>query len=114
MKLTAINLSFSLVVPSVAPVDFNIEVNMTTLYCSWSPPPEDALNGNITSYTLSCLVDNELVFNENISSTEDSFEINLYSLNTTYTCSIFASTELGDGPSSENITVTTTDGKHIL
>lgn len=106
-------LFFSFVVPTGAPVNFNIDVNMTTLYCSWAPPPEDTLNGNITSYTLSCLVDNELVLNENISSTEDSFEINLYSLNTTYNCSIYASTELGSGPPSEFITVTTTDGKHV-
>ena len=90
-------------------------MNRTALDCSWAPPAEFELNGgNITSYTLSCWVDDDTVFNETLSSTTNSFTIDLYSPNTTYSCSIYVSTELGDGPSSDFITVTTTDGEHYM
>ena len=88
-------------------------MNGTTLEVSWSPPAENKRNGNITSYTLSCLVDEETVFNETLSSAVESFAINFYAPNTTYDCSIYASTADGAGPSSSYITVTTTDGEHF-
>ena len=86
-------------------------MNRTTLECSWGPPAENRRNGDIVSYTLSCLVEDDVVFNETLSSVVESFTIDLYSPNTTYTCSVYASTAVGDGPSSNEVTVTTTDGE---
>ena len=100
--------------PAGAPVNFTIDVNLTTLICSWAPPPADLQDGNITSYTLFCLVDDEIVFNETLSSSEESFEINLYALATIYNCSIYASTDVGDGPASDYVNATTTDCKSVL
>ena len=54
-----------------------------------------------------------MVFNENLSSTVESFSIDFYAPNMTYKCNIYASTGVGDGPSSDYITVTTTDGEHL-
>ena len=101
-------------VPSGAPLDFTVSVNRTTLECSWGPLAENERNGVITSYTLTCLVDDVMVFNEELSPSVGMFSIDFYSPNTTYTCSIYASTNSGDGPSSTGVTVTTTDGESHL
>ena len=59
------------------------------------------------------MADNETVFDEKLSPLVETFSIDLYSPNTTYNCSIYVTTEIGDGPSSDYVTVTTTDGEYI-
>lgn len=100
------------IAPSGPPLDFNIDVNRTALNFSWTSPAENTLNGgSITSFTLICLVDDDIVFNETLSYRVYNFTIDFYSPSTTYSCRIHVTTELGNGPYSDYITVTTTDGK---
>lgn len=93
-------------VPSGAPLNFAITVDETALNCSWEPPSEGLRNGNITSYTIMCLVGDDTAVNVTLSNIQQT-TLNLYAPSTTYNCTIYASTSVGDGPVSEYVNATT-------
>lgn len=86
-------------VPSGAPQNFTISVEKTTLTFEWDPPAEDERGGTLVSYTLACNNDDD---------GDDAFEVDLNVIekitvdeflpSTSYTCTILASTNGGDGP----------------
>ena len=82
---------------------------VNTMVCSyWDPLPEDRRNGIIISYTLMCSFDVHIMMKGHVQSF--CFDIRLE--NQELSCSVFASTAVGDGPSTDSITITTA-GKDI-
>lgn len=84
-------------------------VDNTVVCLSWSPPLEGRQNGVIISYTISCSI------NSNSISQEVKGHLRGYCVDYRlggwlFSCSIFASTSAGDGPSTNTIDVTT-EGK---
>ena len=103
----SVNYIYIFIAPTGAPVNFDITVNGTTLNCSWEPPLLSLQNGIIISYTIICLVDDSIAVYETVSNETNSFILDHYSPYTVYNCSVFASTEAGDGPVAEYVNVTT-------
>lgn len=97
------------IAPSGPPQNFNIVVNVTTLFVSWEPPLPEDRNGVIISYTLSCLADGDDEVEDLSLDLNPVLEIDLYNLapQTDYYCGITASTSVGNGPASDSIPVTT-------
>ena len=92
--------------PNGPPQNFIATVESNSITLSWEPPPPENRNGIINSYTLSCDVEAgtniELILNP-VS------QMSLYDLspNTEYTCRVAASTAVGIGPYTVDISVTT-------
>ena len=93
--------------PTGPPRNFVVTVENTSLRFEWDPPADDKIGGTLISYTLTC------------SDTDDeNFEVELKVIgnitldeflpSTAYTCTIFASTNGGDGPTAS--VTATTDG----
>ena len=99
MAISAISILID-TAPSGPPTDFAITVNMTSLMCSWSPPDETSKNGDIISYTLTCITSNKTVIDLTLKATIFQIYVDLFSSATVYSCSIAASNLAGIGPSS--------------
>ena len=93
------------IVPLGPPTNFTAVLNDTVLSLNWEPPAEDEQNGDITSYFLQCSIDDEVVFQLNLTIIQ-SIELGVYEVDSTYSCSIYASNSIGEG-SSAYVTVTT-------
>ena len=95
--------------PSGAPVNFTASLNGTVLLLTWEPPDEDERNGEIVSYFLSCFIEDDLVFEINVTDIQEIY-LGVYKHESTYSCDLYASTEVGGGP---NATVSfDTGGKY--
>ena len=96
--------------PSGPPQGFSVsftEPHTGTL--SWAAPAEEDQNGVITGYTLSCLPG--LRGLPAVYSTSGSYTFDTFTPAMAYSCLVYASTVVGEGPSA-NITFTTPeDGK---
>lgn len=98
--------------PSGTPEDFTVTLNDTVLLLSWAPPAENRRNGVIVSYTLSCSIDDNQVFELNLNATVEEIYLGVYRHESTYSCNISASTSEGSGP---NATASvTTGGKYYI
>ena len=62
------------------------------------PPSESDRNGVIISYTLSCSVDNEDIFEVTVKANLREITWGVYEREADYTCEIYASTAVGGGP----------------
>ena len=93
--------------PSGPPQNLSVMVEDTRLGCSWDQPEVDEQNGDIVSYNLVCMSGGESVIDLTLNPTVLAVYLDLYSLSTTYSCTVAASTAAGMGPRSEAITVTT-------
>ena len=83
--------------PTAPPQDFVIETEgLETLTFHWDPPPPNATNGLVVSYSLSCSPAYGPVLFVGAGSVNTKLEG--FESDTTYTCSVFASTLVGDGP----------------
>ena len=97
------NLTF--LAPSGPPVNFTASINDTILSLAWSLPEESDQNGVIISYNLTCSTeekDFEIILVADI----EEIDLGLYEYDTTYSCSIYASTSVGGGPPASRSTVT--------
>ena len=98
-----------------APRNFSllpVEASPRQLEASWIIP--DLANGEIQNYTLTC--NESITFNveydNNVETTTVSFTLNGLEPYTAYECSVFATTNGGQGMASSSVTATTTeDGK---
>ena len=74
-------------------------VDTTALRFRWNPPIQQERNGIITSYTLTCTP--ELLLDDFPREFDEPGEvtINGFLPGTNYTCSIYASNDVGNGPS---------------
>ena len=98
------------IVPSGAPQNFTVSVKKTTLIFEWDPPADGEAGGVITSYTLACTDENNDDFEIELNVIEK-IAIDEFLPSTTYTCTILASTNAGDGPTAS--VTTTTEGRSL-
>ena len=85
--------------PSAPPTNFAVAVTGTTMAFSWSPPGVMQQNGEIISYTLTCM---QTAGNPVTATTTDlQFTIDTYIPGATFQCSVLATNAIGDGPSAE-------------
>ena len=87
-------------------MNFSASLNNTVLSLMWEPVDEDEQNGDILSYTLTCSIGSDVAFELNVTATTEEIELGVYEADTTYSCEIYASNSVGNGPSA-TITVTT-------
>ena len=97
--------------PSGPPQDFIISVTSRTLNLSWSPPLPSQQNGVIISYVLTCSSGGSIINSTRTSST--SLTITGLEPFTNYTCSVNASTVVGDGPAAVRIVETSEDSEFM-
>ena len=93
------------VAPTGPPLNFVIDVSGTVLDFSWEQPAEDQRSGLIQYYTLTCTPDGResIVFNLlNVTL----FSMNDFLLDTSYTCTLSASTSGGPGPTTTSMAST--------
>ena len=88
-------------------MNFSAVLNNTVLSLMWEPVDEDEQNGNILSYTLTCSISSDVVFELNLTATVEEIELGVYEADATYSCEIYASNSAGTGPS---VTITVTTG----
>ena len=101
-----INILFLYAAPDAAPESVRgYAINSTSLFLGWEPPPDDAHNGVIQGYLISCTEHNT---GELFNATSVLTDIILSDLHPayTYTCQVSAVT-VDAGVSSGNITLTT-------
>ena len=84
-----------------------------TINLSWSPPLPKQQNGIITSYGLSCSAGGSSATHTAIVSTTSHTFSGLEPF-TSYTCSVHASTVVGDGPAAIKTVVTDEDSKLLF
>ena len=99
--------------PTGAPRNFAVSIEKTTLTFVWDPPANDEIGGTLISYTLACTDDND---------SDNGFEVDLKVIekitvdeflpSTDYTCTIYASTNGGDGPTAS--VSASTDSIYVL
>ena len=94
--MQTVTINVVLTVPSGPPQEFAISVTSHSITLSWSPPLPSQQNGVITSYVLNCSSGGNNVNRTRTSST--SLTITGLKPITNYTCSVSASTIVGDGP----------------
>ena len=83
--------------PTGSPINFTAVLKGNTqLLFSWQPPEEGKRNGNITEYKLQCLPP---LGSEVIATVETTVVATGALLHTNYSCSVWASTRAGEGPS---------------
>ena len=81
-----------------------------TITLFWSPPLPSQRNGIIISYSVNCSLNNNVTYTTRTSNT--SLTITGLEPFTNYTCSLSASTIVGDGPKVDNHAVTNEDSKY--
>ena len=92
--------------PSAPPSNFTVNVINTMVCLSWDLPPEDGWNGVIISYTLTCS-SNDDNYSHVVKQHVTNFCLDLRLGNLEFTCSVLASTAVGNGPPTDLVTVTT-------
>ena len=98
--------------PSASPNNFEVTV-VNTMVCSyWEPLPEDRRNGIIISYTLIYSFNANIIWHT-MKGHVQSFCFDLRLENQELSCSVFASTAVGDGPPTDSITITTAGKEDI-
>lgn len=103
---------FSLcIAPTGAPLNFTVSVENTSLSFEWDPPAEDERRGVLVSYTLSCSGPNDEGFETDLNVIE-AVSLDEFLPSTNYSCTIYASTNGGGGPTAS--VSATTDGKSII
>ena len=85
-----------------------------SLRFSWSPPPEEAQNGVITSYTLTCQPEQLLTNLPVTYSVAGTYDISGFTPATVYNCSVYATTAGGNGPPALQFITTPDDGNCVL
>ena len=99
--------------PTGPPLNFVIDVSGTVLDFSWEQPAEDQRSGLIRYYTLTCTPDGgeSIVFNLlNVTL----FSMNDFLLDTSYTCTLSASTSGGPGPTTTAMASTAIGMQHKI
>lgn len=81
---------------------------------SWDPPPTEAQNGIIISYTLSCQPESMAGNFPAMYSTAGNYSLDGFTPATTYNCSVFASTAGGTGPAALQTVTLLDDGIIII
>lgn len=82
---------------------------------SWDPPPQQAQNGNITAYSLTCQPEDPAQAMLPITyPAPGSYNLRGFSPATTYNCSVFASTAGGSGPSALQTVTLLDDGETCM
>ena len=89
------------------PLNYKVISRGTGLYFRWDAPAD---NIRIISYTITCYISSELTISITLNPV-NSVTLDEFMPSTTYTCSIYASTTGGDGPSTSSVNVTT-EGMH--
>ena len=84
----------------------------TTLDLTWQQPAKELRNGLIRSYTLTCSSEGEKPFFTHILNSVLGTTLDEFRISTNYSCTIFASTSGGGGPSTN--ASATTDGKDTI
>lgn len=99
--------------PSAPPVFQAVDISARNATLIWNPPPEDSRNGNIVRYTLSCTDASNSPVATYVGN-ESSITVTNLTPDSTYTCSITASTNAGESsPGVYNFT-TMEDGIAII
>ena len=98
------NLSSPLSAPSGPPLNFMATPDSTSLRFTWSLPAPSDRNGAITDYTIQCSTGSTTQFSQTVSS--PTYTASGLSPYTNYTCSVLASTSVGDGPSARLVVLT--------
>lgn len=93
--------------PSGAPRNFVVSVENTSLSFQWDPPADNETGGTIIFYTLSCTGTGNDGFEAKLNVIED-ITLDEFLPSTTYTCTLSASTNGGEGPTAS--VTATTDG----
>lgn len=77
---------------------------------SWSPPPQEAQNGVITAYILTCQPEERVESLPATYTTAGNYRLNGFSPATTYNCSVLATTASGSGPAAVQAVTLLDDG----
>lgn len=95
--------------PHAPPRNFTVGIiTSRVLLFSWSPPAEENRNGVITGYTLTCEPDIDAI--PAVFVTEGNHTVGGFTPATQYNCSVYASTNGGDGPPAVTLITTPEDG----
>lgn len=96
-------------VPSDVPQNFTVQIiSPTTILLSWLPPPPESRNGQILGFTVTITQDGDgPTMTIPVENNEHEVLVNNLLQFTTYTCSILAFTAIGNGPTSQTVTLTT-------
>ena len=89
-------------------MNFTATLIGTVLLLEWAPPEEDDRNGDIISYSLSCSINDNEIFELNLTDINEIY-LGVYRHEATYSCDIYASTSAGGGPTAS--ASVTTGGK---
>ena len=98
--------------PNGLPQNITFLLTSRSLTLSWSPPLPSQRNGVIISYLITCSSGDIIINTTRTSST--SLTITGLQPFTNYTCSVSASTIIGDGPAVVNSAITSEESKHTL
>ena len=110
-----LNTCFASLGPSSPPTNFVVSASdPTTLQFTWSPPPAETHNGVITSYTLSCLPDEEMINFPVTYTAAGTYTLSGFRAATMYNCSVYATTSGGSGPAALQTITTPDDGNLSL
>ncbi len=104
-------------VPSDVPQNFTVQIiSSTTLLLNWLPPPPESRNGQILGFTITITQDGDgSTMIIPVVNNEHEVLVNNLLQFTTYTCSILAFTAIGNGPTSQTVTLTTLeDGRWFI
>ena len=90
--------------PSGPPLNFAVDVVDTSMAFSWSPPELMLQNGDIISYTVTCIGNTGTV-----SATTSGLEqtIDTFIPGAAFQCSVYATNDFGDGPPTAALLVLT-------
>lgn len=94
--------------PSGAPVNFTaVAMGRTSAQFSWRPPPSGDLNGILAYYVLRIVDESFNLTDITINITNASYAIDSLEEYVRYSCQVAAATEVGVGPYSSPIVITT-------
>ena len=96
------NILYYVLAPSSAPRNFEAVLENTVVTFTWDAVAEGDRNGDIAYYTLRCKIGSEEQFSVNLTYTVEEISVGIYKVSSTYTCTISASTQAGEGPTASN------------
>ena len=83
---------------------------MTAMAFSWSPPDPMFQNGEIISYTLSCVANRDQRITS-VTTTQPQFTLDTFVPGEIFRCSVYATNPFGDGPEAQ-LTLSTLSKKY--